>query len=59
MTRKTLTQGNVEATITRNGQADFMVIVTRNGRCLHGIPSKHYTTLKRAEAGAKRMMAKA
>jgi len=60
-TRKTLTDGRVEANISMNGYGgtDWLVIVTRAGRCLHGIPARHYTTMARAETGAKKMMKKA
>lgn len=57
--RKKITQGSTTATITKNGENDFLVIVTRGGRCLHGIPAKHYSTMKRAETGAKRLLTKA
>lgn len=54
----TITQGRYEATIRQNGEG-FLVLVTRNGDCLHGIPSKFYDTKVKAEKGARRMLDKA
>lgn len=56
---KTITQGRYTASISKNGEGDMFVIVTRDGQCLHGIPSKHYADMKRAIKGAERMLAKA
>ena len=50
--------GRYEATIRPNS-GGFLVLVTRDGDCLHGIPSKHYDTKAKAEKGARRMLAKA
>jgi len=57
-TRKTLTHGNITANISLNGES-FLVILTRGDRCMHGIPARSYTTMQRAETGAKKMMKKA
>ena len=56
---KTITAGRITASIHTNGKDDYTVIVTRDGRCLPGIGAKHYKTMKAAEKGAARMMAKA
>jgi len=55
---KTITQGRYTANIRRNSDS-FLVIVTRDGDCLHGIPSRSYADMKRAETGARKMLAKA
>lgn len=54
----TITQGRYEANIRKNGDS-FLVIVTRNGDCLHGIPSRSYADMKRAKVGAIKLLAKA
>jgi hypothetical protein len=51
-------QGRYTANISRNN-GGFLVIVTRDGDCLHGIPSRSYATAKAAEIGARKMIAKA
>ena len=56
---KTITAGRITANIHTNGKDDYLVIVTRDGRCLPGIGAKHYKTMKAAEKGAASMMAKA
>lgn len=56
--RKEITKGRYTATITTNS-GGFLVIVTRDGDCLPGIPSRGYTTQVQAERGAERMLAKA
>lgn len=53
----TITKGRYTANIRRNA-GGFLVIVTRDGDCLPGMPSKSYGTAKTAEAGARRMLAK-
>lgn len=54
----TITQGRYEANIRKNGDS-FLVIVTRDGDCLYGIPSRSYADMKRAKTGALKMLAKA
>lgn len=54
----TINQGRYTANISKNGEG-FLVIVTRDGDCLHGIPSRSYADAKRAETGARKMLAKA
>ncbi len=54
----TITQGRYTATI-RSNNGGFLVIVTRDGDCLHGIPSRSYADMKRAQTGARKMLAKA
>ena len=54
---KTISQGRYNANITSN-QGGFLVIVDREGSCLHGVPSRLYADMKRAETGARRMLAK-
>jgi hypothetical protein len=51
-------QGRYEATI-RSNSGSLMVIVTRDGDCLHGIPSRFYATEKAALTGARKILAKA
>jgi len=51
-------QGRYQANIRRNGDG-FLVIVTRDGDCLPGIPSRGYANIRNAIAGAKRFLAKA
>ena len=53
-----LTKGRYTASVRRNGDS-YLVIVTRDGDCLPGIPSRSYADLERAKTGALRMMAKA
>lgn len=53
----TITQGRYKATIRKNADG-FLVIVTRDGDCLHGIPSRSYADAKRADTGARKMLAK-
>jgi hypothetical protein len=53
-----ITQGRYTATIRRNA-GGYLVIVTRDGDCLPGIPSRSYATAKTAETGARKMLAKA
>lgn len=55
---KAITQGRYTANISANG-TDFMVMVTRDGDCLHGIHCRYYADMKRAETGAKRLIKKA
>lgn len=54
----TITQGRYAANIRPNGDG-FLVLVTRDGDCLHGIPSRPFATFKTASAGALRMLKKA
>jgi hypothetical protein len=51
-------QGRYAANIRPN-TGGFLVIVTRDGDCLHGIPSRSYATQKAAERGAANMLKKA
>ncbi len=53
-----ITQGRYTANIRRN-DGSFLVIVTRDGDCLHGIPSRSFVSAKSAALGARRMLAKA
>jgi hypothetical protein len=55
---KEVTQGRYVATISKNGVDDFLVILSRGGQCLPGMPSRHYSNMKRAETGAKAMFKK-
>jgi len=55
----TINQGRYAARIHKNGADDFLVIVTRDGDCLNGIPSRSYSTAKKADTGARKMLAKA
>ena len=55
---KTITEGRFPATIRPNS-GGFLALVTRNGDCLHGIPSRQYATAKAAETGALKMLRKA
>ena len=55
---KQINQGRYTAHISRNSDS-FLVIVTRDGDCLPGLPSRSYADAKRAEAGARRLLAKA
>jgi hypothetical protein len=57
MRTKEITQGRYKATI-RSNSGGFAVIVTRDGDCLHGVPMKFYADMKRAETGARRLIAK-
>jgi len=54
---KTINQGRYTATI-RTNSGGFLVIVTRDGDCLAGMPSRSYATAKAAEKGARGMLAK-
>ena len=54
----TITQGRYTANIRKKGES-FLVIVTRDGDCLHGVPSRSYADMKRAQTGARKMIAKA
>lgn len=54
---KQITQGRYTANIRKNG-AGFLVIVTRDGDCLPGVPSRSYVDAKRAELGARKMLSK-
>lgn len=53
-----ITAGRYSATIRPNGDR-FLVIVTRDGDCLHGIPSRSYKSLKSANTGAEKLLKKA
>jgi len=53
-----INQGRYTATI-RNNSGGFLVIVTRDGDCLHGVPSRFYSNEKTAATGARKMLAKA
>lgn len=55
----TITKGRYTASIRKNGVDDFLVIVTRDGGCLNGVPSRHYADMRRAKIGAAKMLAKA
>ena len=55
---KTINQGRYTANIRKNADG-FLVLVTRDGDCLHGMPSRSYADAKRAETGARKMLAKA
>lgn len=55
---KQITQGRYTANIRKNGDG-FLLIVTRDGDCLPGLPSRGYADAKRAETGARKMLAKA
>ena len=55
---KTITKGRFQANIRKNGDS-FLVIVTRDGDCLNGIPSRFYADMKRAQTGAQKMLQKA
>lgn len=52
-----IANGKIEAHINANS-GGFLVIVTYNGDCLLSVPSRLYTSIDKAKAGAKRMMAK-
>lgn len=54
----TITEGRYTATIRPNSDS-FLVIVTRDGDCMPGIPSRSYADMKRAQTGARKMIAKA
>lgn len=56
---KEIKKGRYTATIRKNGVDSFIVIVTRDGNCLHGIPSRFYADMKRAVTGANKLLAKA
>lgn len=53
-----ITQGRYTANIRKNGDG-LLVILTRDGDCLPGIPSRSYGSPKAAEKGARAMIAKA
>jgi len=53
-----ITQGRYAANIRPNGSG-FLVIVTRDGDCLPGLPSRGYASEKAAHIGARKMIAKA
>lgn len=53
----TITAGRYSATIRPNGDR-FLVIVTRDGDCLHGIPSRSYKTLASASSAAEKLLKK-
>ncbi len=53
-----ITQGRFTAHISPNGDR-LLVILTRDGDCLPGIPSRFYGTPKAADKGARAMIAKA
>ncbi len=55
---KTITKGTATASIRKNADDDFYVLVTRGGQCLPGIPGRHYFSLKTAERGAASMLSK-
>jgi len=55
---KTITQGRYTANI-RSNDGSFCVLVTRDGDCLPGIGSRMYADMRKAEAGALRLLAKA
>jgi len=54
---KTISKGRYVATIRTNSDG-FLVLVTRDGDCLHGLPSRSYATQIAAERGAAKMLAK-
>ena len=57
---QTITQGRYQANIRRNGSdGSHIVIVTRDGDCLHGIGSRFYASHARAVTGARKLLAKA
>ena len=57
---QTITQGRYTANIRRNGSdGSHIVIVTRDGDCLPGIPCRFYADAKRANTGALKLLAKA
>lgn len=53
-----ITEGRFTAHL-HNQDGSVLVILTRDGQCLPGIPSKFYADAKRAQTGAARMIAKA
>jgi hypothetical protein len=53
-----IVQGRYVADIRPQG-SDFFVIVSREGQCLPGVPSKFFASAARADKGARRMLAKA
>lgn len=59
MNKTEITEGRYTVHISKNGQDDFLAILTRDGQCLPGINSRHYVTMKRAITGAKSMLKKA
>ena len=57
---KEIKKGRYTANIRKNGaDGSFIVIVTRDGDCLHGIPSRSYANMKRATTGANKLLVKA
>lgn len=54
---KQINQGRYTANISKNS-GGFLVIIDREGSCLYGMPARLYVDMKRAEAGARRMLAK-
>lgn len=55
---KQINQGRYTANISRNS-GGFLVIVTRDGDCLPGIPSRSYVSAKTAETVARKLLQKA
>ena len=57
---KEIKKGRYTANIRKNGSdGSFIVIVTRDGDCLNGIPSRFYADMKRAITGANKLLVKA
>lgn len=54
---QTITQGRYTATIRKNSDS-FLVLITRDGACLPGVPSRSYADAKRAATSARKMLAK-
>tara|TARA_R100001086_G_scaffold180400_5_gene100193 strand:+ start:15250 stop:15426 length:177 start_codon:yes stop_codon:yes gene_type:complete len=54
---KQIIKGNYKVNIRKNADGTFFVFLTNRGQCVPGIPGKHYTSLKRAEQGARIMLA--
>ena len=59
MNAKEIKKGRYTVRITKNGENDYLAILTRDGLCLLGIPSRHYCDMKRAITGANAMLKKA
>jgi hypothetical protein len=53
-----MTKGAYKVTITKDGTGDFFVLMTYAGSCVPGVRGRYYATKQKAEAAAKKMLAK-
>lgn len=53
-----MTKGAYKVTITKDGSGEFFVLMTYAGSCVPGIRGRYYATKQKAEAAAKKMLAK-